>query len=198
MVDPRALREHRHPSPAGLIVLDVDPRNGGDVALLALTRQSRNGPLPETLTAQTGGGGLHIWLRHSGASRGLLCQGVDVKTNSGYVVAAPSTHSSGNRYQWLTDLPIAPAPVWIRMALAPPLQVARPSSGSSGDGLAGFVAKLPQGQRNTGLNWAAFTAYRDGAGPDVIDAIRRAALHAGLPATEVDRTIISAARGAVT
>jgi hypothetical protein len=111
------------------------------------------------------------------------------------VVAAPSTHLSGQQYRWLTDLPIAPAPVWVRMVLAPPLQVVKPSSGSSGDGLARFVAGVPQGQRNTSLNWAAYTAYQNGAGPDVIDGIRTAGLNAGLPADEVNRTIASAARG---
>ena len=41
--------------PAGVVVLDVDPRNGGESSLDRL--QLAHGELPETLTCLTGGGG---------------------------------------------------------------------------------------------------------------------------------------------
>jgi hypothetical protein len=44
---------------SGLIVLDVDPRNGGDPGLAELQRV--HGPLPETLRVRTGGGGWHFY-----------------------------------------------------------------------------------------------------------------------------------------
>jgi hypothetical protein len=94
--------------PAGLVALDVDPRNSGAVALAELTH--RHGRLPQTLTARTGAGGLHIWLAYAGPARAQLRRGVDVKVSSGYVVAPPSIHASGRRYEWITDLPTAPAP----------------------------------------------------------------------------------------
>jgi hypothetical protein len=43
---------------SGLLVLDVDPRDGGPQSLVALER--RNGPLPRTARARTGGGGVHV------------------------------------------------------------------------------------------------------------------------------------------
>src|SRR5690606_14124825 len=46
-------------SRSGLVVLDVDPRNGGDESLRALERQ--HGELPPTLVAETGGGGVHYY-----------------------------------------------------------------------------------------------------------------------------------------
>ena len=39
----------------GLVVLDIDPRNGGDESLAELIE--KYGPLPETVTVSTGGGG---------------------------------------------------------------------------------------------------------------------------------------------
>ena len=39
-----------------VVVVDVDPRNGGDATLQAI--EDRRGPLPATTVARTGGGGL--------------------------------------------------------------------------------------------------------------------------------------------
>lgn len=81
-------------APSGLAAVDVDPRNGGDVGL--------RDQLPTTLTAATGGGGLHLLYRvPEGISvRSTLGPGVDVKHN-GYIVAEPSIHPSGKSYGWL-------------------------------------------------------------------------------------------------
>lgn len=46
------------------------------------------------------------------------------------------------------------------------------------------------------LNWAAYRAYERGGDPGLLAEIRTAALSAGLSASEVDKTISSAA-GAV-
>jgi len=108
--------------PPGTLVLDIDPRNGGDIELLGLTRQYS--PLPPTLTARTGGGGQHIWLRYNGKARGQLGQGIDVKTSTGYLVMPPSRHVSG-RYKWMAVLPIAPAPDWVGHLLDPPVPARR-------------------------------------------------------------------------
>src|SRR5262249_25320402 len=47
-----------------LVVLDVDPRHGGDESLRQLEEQY--GPLPETPTVLSGGGGRHLYFRHPG------------------------------------------------------------------------------------------------------------------------------------
>jgi Bifunctional DNA primase/polymerase, N-terminal len=58
---------------SGLLVLDVDPRDGGPESLLALERI--NGPLPETAKARTGGGGVHVFFRYpaGGTRQGKRC-----------------------------------------------------------------------------------------------------------------------------
>src|SRR5207247_5273515 len=45
--------------------------------------------------------------------------GLELKTDGGYVVAAPSRHKSGKAYRWLIspeDAPLAEMPEWLRKA----------------------------------------------------------------------------------
>jgi hypothetical protein len=101
------------------VVLDVDPRHGGDVTLDQLQR--RHGALPMTWTAKTGGGGWHYFFTANQEVRnnaGKLGDGLDIRGTGGYVVAPPSVHVSGNRYSWApgrapADVPLAAMPEWL-------------------------------------------------------------------------------------
>jgi hypothetical protein len=86
---------------SGLVVLDVDPEHGGSESLTRLER--RHGPLPPTVEAATGGGGRHLYFAHPGGlmrNRAAVVPGIDLRGDGGYVVAPPSLHPSGRRYQW--------------------------------------------------------------------------------------------------
>lgn len=96
--------------PEGMIVVDVDTRNDGASTLQALTEE--HGMLPHTRMSWTGNG-MHVWLTHAGPAVGKLGKGLDVKTNSGYVVLPGSRHKSGSLYQWGSDAPVAPSPTWL-------------------------------------------------------------------------------------
>lgn len=187
--------------PSGVIVLDVDPRHRGATALLELTRQHT--PLPATLTAWTGSGGLHVWLSYSGRYRGALCRGVDVKGHNGYLVAPPSLHLSGRRYEWGNELPTAPAPRWVRRLLDPPpptpvrpqrVMAARSRSGGADEGLVRLVANAKAGERNKTLHWAACRACERGASAQLLDDLVAAAVSAGLDEPAARRTVASAGR----
>jgi hypothetical protein len=87
---------------SGLLVLDVDPRDGGPESLATLERE--NGPLPETARARTGGGGVHVFFRYPAEkevrnSAGWLGLGLDVRGEGGYVVVPPS-RTQGS-YEWI-------------------------------------------------------------------------------------------------
>ena len=110
----------------GLLVLDVDPRHGGDAGLAALEA------LPATREALTGGGGRHLYLRATGpvrCSAGRLRPGLDVRGEGGYVVAPPSVHPSGALYRWHPTRglahAIADAPAWFLELLWPRPRPAR-------------------------------------------------------------------------
>jgi hypothetical protein len=113
---------HRHPDANigirtgdGLVVLDIDPRHGGDHQLAAL--QADHGPLPATPTVLTGGGGRHLYFRGPTDHRSYdLAPGLEIKATGRQVVAPPSIHpETGNPYRWLDghhldDLPLADLP----------------------------------------------------------------------------------------
>jgi putative DNA primase/helicase len=88
---------------SNVIVIDVDPRNGGTKSFAALN--SRLGPLPPTLTCESGDG-THLYFRAltDSVRKKILAPGVDLLGESCYAVAPPSLHSSGKRYRWADNL----------------------------------------------------------------------------------------------
>jgi hypothetical protein len=92
----------------GAIVLDVDPKHGGIETLKAEVK--KHGFLSERVVVKTGSGGFHYFFAHPGGRIGntqgtkerpsFLGAGLDLRADGGYVVAAGSLHSSGNRYEW--------------------------------------------------------------------------------------------------
>jgi hypothetical protein len=103
---------------SGLVVLDLDPRHGGEASLAQLERAHQ--PIVETVEARTGGGGRHLYFAHPGEilrNRVGLADGIDLRGDGGYVVAPPSTHASGQPYLWERSpdvCPLAPLPDWLR------------------------------------------------------------------------------------
>lgn len=187
------------PVPSTLIVVDIDPRNGGSMEAL----ERLVGALPETLTAWSGrgDGGRHLYfLRPPGTftSTGLPA-GVDLKVN-GYCILPPSIHpASGQPYRWEVHEPV-PLPARLLAKLRPPAlshHAPGPVSVERGEPLVRHVLGLTEGERNRGLYWAACRAADDG----ILGALRadllRAALSIGLSEREARRTIESAARQAV-
>ena len=89
----------------GLLVLDLDEHAEGASGYESLREWEReNGDLPATCTACTGGGGYHMLYRASGTVHPSACPelGIDVRGEGSYIVAPPSVHSSGRRYEWET------------------------------------------------------------------------------------------------
>ena len=110
-----------------LVVIDVDPRHGGDESLKKL--EAEHGEWPLTWRSLTGSGGEHIIFA---ASDGVdvvnvvakqmtdppLGPGIDIRARGGYIVAPPSRHISGRAYCWSVDhhpadVPLAVAPDWL-------------------------------------------------------------------------------------
>ena len=110
-----------------LVVIDVDPRHGGDESFQALDRE--HGELPPTWRVLTGGGGEHLLFAApdgvaiANVVAALMAEpplgpGIDVRARGGYIVAPPSRHISGRSYVWSVDhhpqnVPLAPAPDWL-------------------------------------------------------------------------------------
>ncbi len=86
---------------SGLVVIDVDPGNGGDASWAVLEARG----IPSTLRAHTPSGGWHLYFRHPGIkvwnSQSLIGPGIDVRGDSGYLTAPPSIiAATGRGYSW--------------------------------------------------------------------------------------------------
>lgn len=151
---------------SGLLVVDIDPRHGGDDTLREFLRQ--HGPLPPTVEVLTGGGGRHLYFQHPGRvikSR-PVADGLDIKADGGYVVAPPSVHASGSSYVWEgsshpDDMPIALLPAWLE-------QVVTEHTLNTVEG--SVLDRIPQGIRNHTLTRLAGNMRRPGMSHEAIEA----------------------------
>ena len=132
---------------SGLVVLDLDPRHGGFES--ALTLKEKHGPLPDTLTASTGGSGMHLYFRHPGGR----CAQFHIKDRPPASTCAvmadsswrpPSGHLSGNAYTWRNG-PVGepqPLPAWLEALIA-----AKPERS------AGNLERFQSGSTTAGERW---------------------------------------------
>jgi putative DNA primase/helicase len=101
-----------------LIVLDIDDRHQGSDSLQFLC--SKNGPMPRTLKAITGGGAHYYFKTPSFEVRGRIgmLPGIDIRAEDQLFTAPPSLHYSGISYCWdekdgLDNAPISSLPEWL-------------------------------------------------------------------------------------
>jgi hypothetical protein len=139
---------------SGIIVLDLD---GPEVA------QRRE--IPTTPISLTGNG-MHIFFRYSDA-RSFRRPGMDLKAEGGYVVAPPSIHPSGRRYEWQLGPFIEPAnpPDWLMDFILPrevehemtPIRKGSVYGQAALHGELNTLARTQIGARNNQLNRSAFS-----------------------------------------
>jgi len=161
---------------SGLVVLDVDPKAGGDRSLADLI--ARHGPLPSTPTVWTGGGGLHYYFAMPASSvrnsASTLGAGLDMRGDGGYVVAPPSVHSSRQPYVWAVACDPVPLPAWIESRLT--RTPAIPSIA-----VHEVLAGVPKGERDETLFRLACKLRRVDVPPDVAEDIVLRAAAACIP-----------------
>jgi hypothetical protein len=177
-------------------VLDVDKHEDGD-GFAAFNRLKRAGMLAgaRALVA-TRSGGLHAYFTGTGQQCGRLpALHLDFKAAGGYVIAPPS-RVLGKPYELLDHRPGDALLDWaaVRSLLDPPRpQPARTRGVNGTAALAAWVAARPERNRNNGLFWAACRAAEAGQDPA---ELLEAAMAAGLPEAEAQRTINSARKQA--
>ena len=186
---------------SGLVVIDVDQKNGvdGEAGLAALEAQF--GKLPPTVEQLTGGGGRQLFFRHPGGRVPNTTKlhdhaGVDVRGDGGYVVMPPSIHPSGRTYTWgvsndpfdgvqLAELPSG----WVKaLTERPRVTVRRENLGGT----------IRNGQRNETLFKKAAGLRGKGASVEAIETelrdINDTECETPLPENEVVRIAESAGR----
>src|SRR5262245_29541069 len=214
--DPDTLARWFAPGPARVAAaavtgeaFDVFDIEADHVAAVRAAIAAHPAPWVPCPIARTGRGGVHLYVRATGLrNRNLYLDGVHIGETRGVggLVIVPPSRSRYGPYSWAVapaDAPLAPPhPALLAMYPTDPTPAPpRPAwSGLSaggmertlfrlGDGLAG----QPEGNRNAYLNWAAWTAVRNGipadvAGPYLADVARSI----GLPDAETRATVRSA------
>jgi hypothetical protein len=100
---------------SGIFVVDVD---GLDAEFELRKLEAEYGGLPSTVEAITARG-RHVYFRSSEMpvrnSASKIAPGIDVRGDGGYVLAPPSVHPTGRRYEWSVDCAssFADAPAWL-------------------------------------------------------------------------------------
>ena len=97
---------------SNLVIVDIDPRNGGDASMKQIQ-------LPPTYIVKTGGGGWHCYYRLNGKAIPKMTgykPGIDILGEKAYALAPPSIHDkTGLPYEQqvgeITD--IVEAPAWL-------------------------------------------------------------------------------------
>jgi hypothetical protein len=194
----------------GLLILDVDG-GAGEASLVEL--EQRFGSLPATRAVQTGNG-YHLHFACStlvGNSTAPLGRppGIDLRGGTrGYVVAPPSRHESGRRYEWIDSRPPVPLPASWLQPLTAIIYVPAGQNGfevvttETGYGRAALGPELERllratpGQRNEALNLAGFRLGQLVGGGQlhrgrVEETLRMAASMIGLGSREAALTIRS-------
>lgn len=184
---------------SGLVVLDVDPRHGGDPNHVYKK-------FPTTIVAQTGSGGGHFYYQHPGGDKYVpnaigkkngQQTGYDIRGDGGYVVAPPSLHPSGRRYEWI-DTAKKPSPIPSDMlAWVTPKADLNGNAESKEPWLADALRGVGEGARDDTAARLAGYYLSKGIGSDVVlETLRNwnAKNDPPLPDADIDKVVESVQR----
>jgi putative DNA primase/helicase len=167
---------------SALWVLDIDG-HAGEASMQAI--EAQHGALPPTRQVVTGKGH-HLWFICDSpipCSASRVGPNIDVRGDSGYIIAPPSVHPSGHVYTFVDPtIAIATAPGWLvdlaqkrkiseravaSMRSSRPSQLPGVYGQAALDREADALANVPPGARNDSLNLAAFRLFQLVAGGEL-------------------------------
>jgi replicative DNA helicase len=149
---------------SGVTVVDVEA--GGDISKWR-----------ETFTVKTGGGGYHLYYKYcEGVRNGArVCELTDIRGDGGYVVAPPSLHQSGNRYEVVKRVPLAEFPLETLNSVKAQLPkqsvenllngVEAGSRNQMAAKMAGIILKLVKREEYNTTGWQLLMAWNRGNNP---------------------------------
>lgn len=182
-------------------VLDVDTKQGSK-GYTAFNKLKAAGLLPEPLAiVHTPSGGLHCYYTGTSQAGGRLAKhDLDFKSSGGYVVVPPSV-VDGKPYELIREQPRGSVLNWgeVKQFLDPPKPInpvttrtINPVTGNGVPGLAAWLSRQTEGNRNGSLYWSCCRALENGATEHDLDELVRVAQSIGLDEREALRTVRSA------
>jgi len=200
---------------SGIVVIDLDTKNGVDGIMAFARLVAANGPVPLGPRVRSPSGGLHLYFRHPGhkikTSAGQLGEGIDVRGDGGFIVAPGTILPDGRQYRLARPVDALPdLPAWLNALASPaapraiPAINARRNSVRSPD--KGWTAAIERecadvaatriSKRNERLYEAAVNLSRfipRGLDPEIVRAaLLDAASRCGTPDAEARASIKSA------
>ncbi len=152
---------------SGFWVVDIDEKNGksGYQSLTDHFGDKFDFDMDEDLWAQTASGGFHLCFQYDSdnpvGSGANYLEGVDIRGDGGYIIAAPSSVKVGDvfgKYQWKdVSKDPRPAPEW---ALS--LPTLRPASKPKSEVVSSIIHGVPLGARDESLFKLACLLEREG------------------------------------
>lgn len=142
--------------PEPILLIDIDPRHGGDKSWAAL--EVKYGAFPDCMMqfSGRGDGGCHRFvIRPAGqldAKR--LGPGIDFKTSTGYAVMAPSIHPDSGKPYTRVDGVVATPPDWFVNLVTKPQQPPAPPRPPRRKTLMEEYFGSPADQYSTSTSWA--------------------------------------------
>ncbi len=179
-------------------VLDVDQHGPAGNGYPAFARLQRAGLVDgASAYVRTPAGGMHAYFTGTGQHNGRLpSHHLDFRSHGGYILAPPS-QIGGKPYQLIKKPGGHSGLDWaaVTVLLEPQRHQRHPEPRSTPsrdlDHLARWVASQPEGNRNSGLYWAANRALDADLAAD-LSPLAAAARQAGLNEPEITRTLDSA------
>lgn len=153
---------------SGILVVDVDFKSGGAKSYAELQAKF---PFPHHPVMCKTGNGFHLYFRYMqgiGNKVGLM-EGIDVRSDGGYVLVPPSNHISGNHYNWIKypmDFPMVDVPDELAEFM-----LARASVSTDADD---YEDIIPEGRRNNALHYFGSVMRAKGISMAGIEAALRA------------------------
>ena len=185
---------------SGVLVVDVDPRNGGvesfkKLRSLLVAQSSDNLGTP---VVRTGGGGFHVYYECRVPMRSREFKedypGIDILADKKYVVAPPSIHpDTGTPYEWyenrsLEDMALIPIPDGL-VSLIKGKDI-RSSSSNPNNPKSNPLDGFPNSQRHVRLRDYAWSLCHDKnlSQPEVLELVLRAASNCSPPCDHEEAT----------
>ncbi|MBA7562413.1 hypothetical protein ES708_04065 [subsurface metagenome] len=152
-----------------LIVIDIDPRHGGNESFQEL--EEKYGVLPNTTRVQTGGNGTHLLFRYPESLEKVKSRplqgfpGVDLVADGAYIVTVPSRHASGKYYRF--DKVNGTKPLLMSTITEEYITLIGKANNSQSKKL-DLGQAIPEGQRNVKLTQIAGVFHSRGMNEDTL------------------------------
>ncbi|MFF2752769.1 bifunctional DNA primase/polymerase [Psychrobacillus sp. NPDC058041] len=105
---------------SGIFVLDVDMNENADGHETIRDLENSYGAIPHTPMQISGSGGTHFFFKSNSNLKNVVefLPGLDIRSDGGYIIVAPSSHISGKEYTWeveshVLETHIQEAPNWL-------------------------------------------------------------------------------------